>query len=190
MANRGERESLEASDGQAKLRLHGEVCELITHIKKFKGTKTLIRDFGVIADLLGERMGCFLFQLPPSYRYTKGRLSAIVAQLDPARRNVVEFRHKSWWTETMYAAFRKAGLIFCSCSGPRLPQELIRTADDVHLRLHGPERWYRHNYSKDELATWAERIKASGAERVWVYFNNDYEANAPANARAFRRLFP
>jgi hypothetical protein len=29
-----------------------KVCELITHIKRFKGTKELIRDFGFIADLL------------------------------------------------------------------------------------------------------------------------------------------
>ena len=61
-----------------------KVCELITHIKRFRGTKTLVRDFGMIADILGERMGCFLFQLPPSYRYTKQRLTAILAQLDPA----------------------------------------------------------------------------------------------------------
>lgn len=54
-----------------------KVCELITHIKKFKGTKTLVRDFGMIADILGDRMGCFLFQLPPSYRYTKARLTTI-----------------------------------------------------------------------------------------------------------------
>lgn len=40
-----------------------KVCELITHIKRFAGTKTLVRDFGLIADLLGPRMGCFLFQL-------------------------------------------------------------------------------------------------------------------------------
>ena len=39
----------------------------------------------------------------------------------------------------MYAAFRETGTIFCSCSGPRLPDELVRTADDVYLRLHGPE---------------------------------------------------
>ena len=70
-----------------------KVCELITHIKRFKGTKTLIRDFGMIADILGDRMGCFLFQLPPGHRYTKARLAAILSQLDPARRNVVEFRH-------------------------------------------------------------------------------------------------
>src|ERR1700710_918886 len=139
-----------------------KVCELITHVKRFKGTKTLIRDFSIIADILGERMGCFLFQLPPSYRYTKGRLGAIVTQLDPTRRNVVEFRHASWWNEEVYKAFRKARIIFCSCSGPRLPDELIRTADEVYIRLHGPKRWYRHDYSKSELATWADRIKASG----------------------------
>lgn len=33
--------------------------------------------------------GCLLFQLPPSFRYTKARLNSIVSQLDPARRNVV-----------------------------------------------------------------------------------------------------
>ena len=174
--------------GTRKLVYTVKVCELITHVKRFKGTKTLIRDFGIIADILGERMGCFLFQLPPSYRYTKARLNTIVSQLDPLRRNVVEFRHKSWWNEEVYRAFRKAGIVFCSCSGPRLPDELIRTADDVYVRLHGPKRWYRHDYSKQELAIWADRIKASRAKRAWIYFNNDYEAYAPANARTMRRL--
>jgi uncharacterized protein YecE (DUF72 family) len=165
-----------------------KVCELITHIKKFKGTKTLIRDFGMIADILGERMGCFLFQLPQRFRYTKARLKSIVSQLDPARRTVVEFRHKSWWNEEVYSAFRKAGIIFCSCSGPRLPDELIRTADEVYVRLHGPVRWYRHDYSKEELGKWAERIRASGAKRAWIYFNNDYDAHATQNAKALQGL--
>ena len=165
-----------------------KVCELITHIKRFKGTRTLIRDFGMVADILGDRMGCFLFQLPPSYRYSEARLAAILDQLDPQFRNVVEFRHVSWWNQTVYAAFQQTGTIFCSCSGPRLPDELVRTADDVYLRLHGTKRWYRHNYSKAELSTWAQRINSSGAKRVWVYFNNDYEAHAPRNAAAMRRL--
>ncbi len=174
--------------GEKKFIYTVKVCEHVTHIKKFKGTKTLIRDFGLIADILGDRMGCFLFQLPPSYRYTKTRLNDVVSQLDPSRRNVVEFRHKSWWNEEVYSAFRKGGIIFCSCSGPRLPDELIRTADEVYVRLHGPKRWYRHDYSKEELAEWADRIKASGAKRAWIYFNNDNDAHAPKNAIALRRM--
>ena len=90
-----------------------KVCELITHIKRFAGTKTLVKDFGLVADLLGERMGCLLFQLPPSFTYSAARLKRIMEQLEPRRRNVVEFRHKSWWNESVYEAFR-SGLIRCS----------------------------------------------------------------------------
>ena len=147
-----------------------------------------MEDFGLIADILGERMGCFLCQLPPSYHFTEARLGAILSQLDHSRRNVVEFRHASWWNDTVYAAFRGTGTIFCSCSGPRLPDALVRKTDDVYLRLHGPKRWYRHEYSHSELAEWADKIWASGARRAWIYFNNDYEGFAPRNALTMRGL--
>lgn len=165
-----------------------KVCELITHVKRFAGTKGLVRDFGHVADLLGpRRMGCFLFQLPPSFHHTPARLRTILAQLDPRRRNVVEFRHRSWWRDDVYAAFCAAGAVFCSCSGPRLPDELVKTADDVYVRFHGTTRWYRHDYTKAELAAWADRIRASGARRVWAYFNNDREGYAIKNARELLR---
>ena len=174
--------------GRRKFVYTVKASELITHIKKFSGTKTLIRDFGHIADLLGSRMGCFLFQLPPSFHYSPSRLRRIVAQLDPSRRNVVEFRHATWWNKEVYAAFRAAGIIFCSCSGPKLPDELITTCEDVYIRFHGTKHWYQHNYTKVELKTWADKIRASGAKRVWAYFNNDRNAYAIQNALTFRRL--
>jgi uncharacterized protein YecE (DUF72 family) len=174
--------------GKKKFIYTVKACELITHTKRFRGTKQLVRDFGFIADLLGPRMGCFLFQLPPSYRYTPARLKAIVGQLDPRRRNVVEFRHASWWNARVYAAFRKSGIIFCSCSGPRLPDELVTTAEDVYIRFHGTARWYRHDYSTEELEVWVRRIRQSGAVRVWAYFNNDRDGNAVRNARLLLRL--
>jgi uncharacterized protein YecE (DUF72 family) len=165
-----------------------KVCELITHVKRFTGTKTLVRDFGLIADLLGPRMGCFLFQLPPSFHYTHARLMRVLSQLDHRRRNVVEFRHKSWWNEKVYEAFRKTGTIFCSCSGPRLPEEIIRTGDDIYVRFHGTKKWYRHDYSPAELAVWAKRIRESGAKTVWSYFNNDRNGYAIRNARALSNI--
>jgi uncharacterized protein YecE (DUF72 family) len=170
--------------GRRKFVYTVKVSELITHTRGFKGTKTLIRDFGHIADLLGPRMGCFLFQLPPHFRYSPARLERIASQLDPRRRNVVEFRHSSWWNEDVFAAFRAAGIIFCSCSAPRLPNDLVVTASDLYIRFHGIERWYRHDYSAAELATWVEKIQASGAKRIWAYFNNDYNGFALKNARA------
>jgi len=165
-----------------------KVCELITHIKRFESTTTLVKDFGFIADILGSRMGCFLFQLPPSFHYTAARLKEISSQLDHTRRNVVEFRHASWWNEDVFKAFRETGTIFCSCSGPRLPDQLVKTADDIYLRFHGVKQWYRHDYSEEELSVWAKRIKESGAKRVWVYFNNDYEGYATKNAQLLSSL--
>jgi uncharacterized protein YecE (DUF72 family) len=164
-----------------------KACESITHVKRFSRTKLLIQDFGFIADLLGRHMGCFLFQLPPSYHYTPARLKRILEQLDASRRNVVEFRHRSWWNKKVYSAFKRRGVIFCSCSAPRLPDELVATADEVYIRFHGRTKWYRHDYTPSELAEWVERIKKSGCKRVWAYFNNDRDACAIRNAKELTR---
>ncbi len=165
-----------------------KVNELITHIRRFDDTADLVRDFGYVADLLGPRMGCLLYQLPPSVHYDPALLRSIVAQMEPGRRNVVEFRHASWWNAEVYAAFRDAGIIFCACSGPKLPDDMICTADEVYVRFHGVDRWYDYRYSDDQMADWARRIQDSGAKRIWAYFNNDYHGNAIDNARQLRTL--
>lgn len=177
-----------SSNSRKKFIYTVKVCELITHVKRFDDTETLVKDFGFIAEILGARMGCFLFQLPPSVHYSAAHLEKILSQLDHSRRNVVEFRHASWWNEEVYAAFRETGTIFCSCSGPRLPDELVRIADDIYIRFHGIKQWYRHDYSIDELSIWADRIGQSGAKRVWAYFNNDYEGYATKNAHLFSSM--
>jgi uncharacterized protein YecE (DUF72 family) len=164
-----------------------KVNELITHTKRFARTDELVKDFGLLADLLGPHFGCFLFQLPPSFQYSSPALTRILRQLDPRRRNVVEFRHRSWWNEKVYKAFREANAIFCSVSGPRLPDELVKTADDVYIRFHGTKRWYRHDYTTEELAVWTRRIRESGATVAWAYFNNDREGYAVKNARELIR---
>lgn len=174
--------------GRRKFVFTVKASELITHTKKFSKTGELIRDFGYIADMLGSKMGCFLFQMPPSFHYTPARLKRIVTQLDPLRRNVVEFRHKSWWNPRVYVAFRDAGIIFCSCSGPRLPEDLILTREEGYIRFHGTKQWYRHNYTDSELTAWADKVAKSGAKRIWAYFNNDREGYALSNARSFRKL--
>ena len=166
-----------------------KVNDLITHVKRFSRTGTLVKDFGLIADLLGPRFGCFLFQLPPSFHYSAAALSRILKQLDHRRVNVVEFRHASWWNDKVFEAFRQHGTVFCSTSAPKLPRDLVKTADHIYVRFHGTsDRWYLHDYSKEELADWAKQIRDSGAKTVWAYFNNDRECHAIKNALALRRL--
>ncbi|MBA3830647.1 MAG: DUF72 domain-containing protein [Chthoniobacterales bacterium] len=72
-------------------------CGVPTHhtLNASRGTRRWDPRLWAIAHLLNLRMGCFLFQLPPSCHYTPARLHRILSQLDPARRNVVEFRGHS-----------------------------------------------------------------------------------------------
>lgn len=165
-----------------------KVNRRITHLKRFNGTWKLIRDFCRFADELHKHMGCFLFQLPPSFRYTPARLEAIVSQLDPRRQNAVEFRHGSWWNDEVFKVFRDAGLIFCSVSAPGLPDDVIKTADAIYIRFHGATQWYRHDYSDAELKAWAKKIRASRAREIWVYFNNDFQGCAFRNAQTLKWL--
>lgn len=165
-----------------------KVNQAVTHERRLRHTKGLVKSFYEIAETLGEKMGCFLFQFPPSYKYTPSRLKSLIAQLDPTFRTVVEFRHKSWWRPSVYRAFAERKLIFCAVSAPRLPEEFPPHQKILYVRLSGKTRWYRHDYSLAELTAWADRILASGAEEAWIYFNNDREGYAIKNALVLRRL--
>lgn len=165
-----------------------KVNRKITHEKRMVGTAKLVTMYYDIAKILGEKMGCFLWQFPPSFKYTPANLKNIVTQLDPAYRNAVEFRHKSWWRKGVYRALAKRKLTFCAVSAPRLPDAFPADQEMLYVRFSGVTRWYRHDYSPEELTSWAHRIRAANAREVWIYFNNDRNAHAIKNALALRRM--
>jgi len=165
-----------------------KVNRVITHIKKFKATSRLVKDFYKVGDELKEKIGCFLFQLPPSLKFNKKKLDEIIDQLDLKRRNVLEFRHDSWFTPEVYEILRKNKIIFYIVSSPSLPEDFVKTTEEIYVRFHGRGGWYSSNYSDDELKEWAKKIKKSKAEQVWAYFNNDFNANATRNALTLKKL--
>jgi uncharacterized protein YecE (DUF72 family) len=175
-------------EAPANFRYTVKVNREITHERRMVRTKQLVRSFYDIGKILGPQLGCFLFQFPPSYKYTAARLKSIVAQLDPQWRNVVEFRHKSWWRAGVYRAFAKSKITFCSVSAPRFPETLPPASELIYVRFHGRSRWYRHDYSTEELSSWAQRIASSPAQTAYLYFNNDREGYAIKNALELRGL--
>ncbi len=77
-------------------------------------------------------------------------------------------------------------------SGANLPCILRATTDVAYVRMHGPDHHhlYAGSYSHTDLRWWAARIQewdAAGKD-VFVYFNNDGNANAVRNARTLRAL--
>lgn len=160
---------------------------LITHRRRFRNCDAQIEDFYRTISGLGEKLGCVLFQMPPSVHYSQEMLALILSRFDAGFRNVVEFRHQSWWNDAAITAVTRAGAIFCSVHASGLPDDIICPDGRIYLRFHGVP-WYRQYYSEDELAVWADRVRESRAKEVWAYFNNDHQAFAPANATAFRDM--
>ncbi len=164
-----------------------KVNRLITHEKRMVHTRMLVEEFYKFGEILGPTLGCFLFQFPPSYRYTASRLDSISRQLDRRYCSAVEFRHHSWWRERVYRRFRERGITFCIVGAPRIPEDFVVTGDVIYVRLHGRSRWYRHDYTDAELNEYAVKIRDSGAREAWVYFDNDNSAFAIKNAHELIR---
>jgi uncharacterized protein YecE (DUF72 family) len=161
----------------------------ITHTLKLSGTAELVTGFYSLAELLGDKLGCLLWQLPPGLRRDDGRLEGFLRELSPAFRNVVEFRHPTWFAEPVYELLRRYQAAFCSFSAPGYPDPALATTDYAYLRFHGRgESWYKYDYSREELTAWRERLEATGTKTWWVYFNNTFHADAVGNARVFKDL--
>ncbi len=159
----------------------------ITHYKKFRDTEKETKDFyNLVKDNLREKLACMLIQLPPSYKASAENLDIILDQIDPEVKNVIEFRHKSWWNEETYKKMREKGVCFCSVSAPNLPEDLIVTTDFAYIRFHGKEGWYKYDYSDEELKEWALKIKQAECKEIFAYFNNDFNANAPRNCEKLK----
>lgn len=165
-----------------------KVNRFITHLKKFKGCEKQIKDFYKVGKVLKEKMGCFLFQLPPSLKYDEDKLREIIEQLDKEKLNALEFRHETWFNQEVYDFLKKNNIICCVVSAPDLPEEFVKTAKDVYIRFHGKKSWYGSNYNKGELKEYARKIKRLKARNNWVYFNNDYHAYAVKNCLELKKM--
>lgn len=162
----------------------------LTHMKKLKDPEPGLERFFQRADLLREKLGPILFQLPPHWEVDLGRLRAFLEALPPGHRYTFEFRNPTWYIPDVYAELRRHNAAYCpfDLAGFQSPIEL--TADFTYVRLHGPGGKYQGSYSDQALAVWAERIRNWRQElrAIYFYFDNDEAAYAVGNALKLRDL--
>jgi uncharacterized protein YecE (DUF72 family) len=160
----------------------------ITHSKRIKGVGSEVRYFYILADTLGDKLGCILFQLPPSITLDMDLLQEFLQSLSPQYRNVIEFRHESWYGEEVCELLRASQAIFCTVSSTKVPKTVMKTSKTCYFRFHGLTGGYRYNYPDEELKRWAEAIKETHAEECYIYFNNDYRAYAVQNCKSLAEI--
>lgn len=162
----------------------------ITHFRKFKDAQQMLNDFyGTAKDGLGEKLGCVLFQFPSNFHYDAERLARITGIIDATVRNVIEFRHESWWNPAVYEALTKSGISFCGMSHPMLPDTVMGTTETLYYRFHGVPHLYNSKYETQVLEKIVKEILIQRrVTRSFVYFNNTADGHAITNAKQLQEI--
>lgn len=161
---------------------------LVTHYQRMKNTSGKITEFIETAEEgFGEKLGCILFQLPPSFNFTAENLENIIENVPHEKRCVIEFRHLSWWQAEVFETLKKHNLTFCNISFPKLPDDFYLTTELFYLRMHGVPKLFESAYSTEELQNVVSRIPENAKNKL-IYFNNTMFEAGYTNAREIRGL--
>jgi len=165
-----------------------KVSRFITHIKRLRDTEEAVEKFISRAQILGEKLGPLLYQLPPNMHRDDERLESFLSILPQGMKHVFEFRHQSWLEEPVFKILDKYNIGLCVFDMSSLSCPLVVTADFAYVRFHGSTGLYWSCYSDEELTDWAKRLAdlAVNLKAVYIYFNNDAEAFAVRNAMTLR----
>jgi uncharacterized protein YecE (DUF72 family) len=173
---------------------------LITHNYRLEMREEVMQAVNTIltsTQILQNKLGAIVIQLPPSFRCDPGRLGEFGAyfksrvQAQPYHFDVaIEFRHKSWFTEEVYSLLREQNIALVAGQSSRYPEVRHLTADIAYIRMHGPEQLFASKYSHEQLEEWATYIRdiSLHLQKVYVYFNNDFHGYALENAKELAHL--
>ncbi|MFP5438908.1 MAG: DUF72 domain-containing protein [Bacteroidia bacterium] len=166
-----------------------KIPKTITHIKRMEGCKDEIEKFYDVARAgLREKLGCVLFQLPPSFTYSPERLEAIISAMNPEFANVVEFRNESWWREDVMEILDSNNISFCSVNYPKLPTSIMKTTQTGYVRMHGNPKLFYSEYTQEQIESLYSAVISNNFKQVYIYFNNTASTAGIINALQAKKL--
>ncbi len=162
-----------------------KASQRITHYARLKIEDDSLEYFLRTANVVGDRLGPTLFQLPPNLKKDYPRLTDFLARLPRTWRAAMEFRHDSWLADDVLDALRARDIALVAVDDDEGGTPLIPTASWGYLRLR------RTGYDQAGLAAWAERIRGQPWQEAYAFLKHDEEgteANGPRWAEELARL--
>ena len=161
----------------------------ITHLRRLLEVERPLANFFAQGLLqFGEKLGPFLWQLPPNFKYERERLERFFRLLprstkraasqarrhdermderswtsvkqDTPLRHCIEIRHESFAVPEFIELLREYNIGLVVADTVEWPLLMDVTSDFVYCRLHGSEQLYASGYGDDALDLWAERVAA------------------------------
>ena len=145
--------------------------QVITHIKRLKGTEDFLARFLATIEPLASagRLGPALFQLPPNLKADAALLKDFLALLPRTLPAAFEFRHDSWFSDSTWELLKSQGVALCVAETEERTTPDVVTAPFVYYRFRKP------TYTGDERRSMIERIgehRAAGRD-VFAYFKHE-----------------
>jgi len=171
----------------AHFRFSFKAPQRITHFRRLRECEDDLAQFIAALEPVRQagKLGLLLFQLPPNFKADAERLSEFLAA--PALRSSVtlpiafEFRHESWFDESIYAILREHDAALCIAESDDLASPEVHTAAShtcYRLRRNG-------GYTDAELGSFAAQFGDLAKQRdVYVYFKHEDEPTGALNATA------
>ena len=160
-----------------------KASQRITHFKRLKETDEETKYFLETAAVLGDQLGVVLFQMPPNMKKDLPRLETFLTLLPPTTPAAFEFRHPTWFDDDVLDLLRSQNRPLVVSDTDDLPTTHIdKTADWGYLRLR------RVNYSEENLAEWAARIRDQNWQETFLFFKHEDAGTGPKLAAQFLKI--
>jgi uncharacterized protein YecE (DUF72 family) len=186
----------------------------VTHMKRLRDVEAPLANFfasGVLA--LREKLGPFLWQLPPTLPFDADLLRRFFAllprdtqsaaelashhderldgraltetDLDRPLRHALEVRHASFTDPALLDVLRAHGIgLVVADAAAAWPYLEHVTADFAYVRLHGDTELYASGYTDEALDAWADRIRGWTGAGLDVYAYFDNDMKVKAPSDA------
>src|SRR5688572_1404807 len=184
-------------------RFTAKLNKVFTH-SRGKAATSDEKEFRLGIDPLSEagKLGAILIQFPWSFKNEMEDRQYLIKLLQRFKDYplVVELRHATWNTPTIYQTLEDLGVGFCNIDQPLFSKSIKPSATSTsrvgYVRLHGRnyQNWFREEagveerydylYSPEELDPWVDRIKevAKQTKETYVVTNNHFRGQAVTNA--------
>lgn len=150
-----------------------KVHRYITHQFRFNGSaRGTWQRFLDVFSRLDPLIDYYLFQAPPSMT-DSDRMVRFFTGLPRREKCVLEIRNRNLLLNDTACRRLQECVTLASVDSPDAKNRIF-AGSLVYLRLHGQNIWYRHNYSPEELEETARLVRMSGAEKAYIFFNNNH----------------
>ena len=166
----------------ARFKFSFKAPQRITHFAKLRGCAELLTVFQKAIASSATKLGPVLFQLPATFPKDAEVLRGFLSDVPREMRAAFEFRHESWFDESIFGILRAANAALCVAEDEELATPAIATADFGYLRLR------REDYKRPQIKRWSKWISERHAQwsEAFVYFKHEDGAVGPKFAQQMR----